>query len=264
MVSTLSDNTPQNTSQEPSQKPINLYLSAEHECSYLPDRMANSLFVDPQAEMSSDIYSALIQQGFRRSGNYVYTPYCKKCHDCVPVRLDLRQFSLSRSQKRCRKKNQDVYVIEKKPAYHEAQFQLYTRYVKSRHPGGGMDEPEGDKYLEFLTSDWSNTVFFEFYTAEQLIGIAVTDLVANGFSAVYTFFEPSNQYQKRSLGVYAILWQIEEAQRRGLDWLYLGYWIKDCNKMNYKNRYQPLEYYYNHQWQQTPPPSLSDVFVLPE
>lgn len=115
MLSTLSNNTPQHTSQEPSQKPINLYLSAEHECSYLLDRMANSLFVDPQAEMGADTYSALIQQGFRRSGNYVYTPYCKKCHDCVPVRLDLRQFSLSRSQKRCRKKNQDVYVIEKNP-----------------------------------------------------------------------------------------------------------------------------------------------------
>lgn len=247
-----------------SQKPINLYLSAEHDCSYLPGRQANSLFVDPDVEMSAEAYSALIQQGFRRSGNYVYTPYCKKCHDCVPVRLNVSQFRLSRSQRRCQNKNQDIYVLETEPVYKEEHFQLYTRYVKSRHPGGGMDEPEGDKYMDFLTSRWSDTTFFEFYAAGQLIGIAVTDLVEDGLSAVYTFFEPSQQYQKRSLGVYAILWQIEEAQRRGLNWLYLGYWIKDCNKMNYKDKYQPLEYYYNHQWQHPPPPSQSDMSNLHE
>ncbi len=238
-----------------SQKPINLYLSAEHDCSYLPDRQANSLFVDPAEKMTADAYSALIQQGFRRSGNYVYTPYCKKCHDCIPVRLNVKQFSLSRSQKRCRNRNQSIYVIEKPPLYQEDHFQLYSRYVQSRHPGGGMDEPEDDKYMDFLTSSWSHTAFFEFYEADQLMGVAVTDIVDNGLSAVYTFFEPSNEFQKRSPGVYSILWQIEEAQRRGLNWLYLGYWIKDCQKMNYKDNYQPLEYYYNHQWQSTPPPS---------
>ncbi len=235
------------------QKPINLYLSAEHECSYLPERQANSLFVDPDTEMSADIYSGLIQQGFRRSGNYVYTPYCKKCHDCIPVRLNVKEFTLSRSQKRCKNKNKHIIIEAKPPVYDKTQYQLYTDYVKLRHPGGGMDEPNNDKYLDFLTSDWSKTIFFEFREADEVIGVAATDIVINGLSAVYTFFKSSSEYQKRSLGVYSILWQAEEARHRNLKWLYLGYWIKDCNKMNYKDKYQPLEYFYNHQWNPTSP-----------
>ncbi|MDX2504880.1 MAG: arginyltransferase [Gammaproteobacteria bacterium] len=235
------------------QKPINLYLSTEHECSYLPDRQANSLFVDPETEMSANIYSALIQQGFRRSGKYVYTPYCKKCHDCIPVRLNVQEFTLSRSQKRCKNKNKNLIIEAKSPLYDKAQYQLYKNYVTLRHPGGGMDEPDGDKYLDFLTSQWSNTTFFEFREMDKVIGVAVTDIVINGLSAVYTFFDSSPEYQKRSLGVYSILWQAEEARRRGMKWLYLGYWIKACDKMNYKDKYQPLEYYYNHQWQSIRP-----------
>jgi len=235
------------------QKPINLYLSAEHDCSYLPDRQANSLFVDPEKQMTSDIYSELIQQGFRRSGRHVYTPYCKKCHDCIPVRLDIQNFVISRSQKRCKNKNKTIIVEEKNPVYDESQYEIYVKYVTSRHSGGGMDEPEPDKYLDFLTSDWSHTTFFEFQDETKPIGIAVTDIVEDGLSAVYTFFDPSKEYQKRSLGVYSILWQVEEAQRRGLKWLYLGYWIKDCDKMTYKDNYQPLEYFYNHLWHPTPP-----------
>jgi arginine-tRNA-protein transferase len=235
------------------QKPINLYLSAEHDCSYLPDRQANSLFVDPQSQMTANIYSGLIQQGFRRSGNYVYTPYCKKCHDCIPVRLNVQEFSHSRSQKRCKNKNKMITVIQKSTDFNIEHYQLYSEYVTSRHPGGGMDEPSSEKYLDFLTSRWSDTNFFEFREQDKLIAVAVTDIVINGLSAVYTFFASSPEYDKRSLGVYSILWQIEEAQRRGMKWLYLGYWIRECNKMNYKNKYQPLEYFYNHQWHNTAP-----------
>ncbi len=235
------------------QQPINLYLSAEHECSYLSGRQANSLFIDPDKEMTAALYSELIQQGFRRSGSHVYTPYCKKCHDCIPVRLDVTKFKLSRSQKRCMNKNKHITVSAQGAEFHEEQFQIYCAYVKSRHTGGGMDEPDNDKYLDFLSSPWSDTLFFKFHEDEQLIAIATTDIVSDGLSAVYTFFDPSEHYQKRSLGVYAILWQAAEARRRGLRWLYLGYWIKDCQKMNYKDKYQPLEYFYNHQWHVTPP-----------
>jgi len=134
---------------------------------------------------------------------------------------------------------------------------MYASYVKSRHPGGGMDEPDNEKYLDFLTSKWSNTTFFEFLENDKLLGIAATDIVTDGLSAVYTFFDPSQEYQKRSLGVYSIIWQALEARRLGLQWLYLGYWIKDCKKMNYKEKYQPLEYFYNHFWHKTPPGQAS-------
>ncbi len=235
------------------QKPINLYLSAEHECSYLHERQANSLFVDPELDMTANIYSELIQQGFRRSGGYVYTPYCKKCHDCIPIRLDVKNFVLSRSQKRCKNKNKHITVNAKATVYDNDHYQLYASYVNSRHPGGGMDEPDNDKYLDFLTSKWSKTTFFEFRENNELMGVAVTDIVEGGLSAVYTFFNSSEEYQKRSLGVFSILWQVEEARHRGLKWLYLGYWIKNCQKMNYKNNYQPLEYFYNHAWHNSPP-----------
>ena len=240
------------------QKPINLYLSTEHDCSYLIDRQANSLFVDPQMEMSADIYSELIQQGFRRSGSHVYTPYCKKCHDCIPVRLNVQAFKLSRSQKRCNNKNTNLIVTaqnskNKSIIKQDEQYNLYSQYVKSRHPDGGMDEPSIDSYLDFLTSAWSNTTFFEFREQQHLVAIAVTDMVKDGLSAVYTFFDTSTKNQKRSLGIYAVLWQAQEAQRRGLKWLYLGYWIHGCQKMSYKDNYQPLEYFHNHLWQSKPP-----------
>lgn len=240
------------------QKPINLYLSTEHDCSYLADRQANSLFIDPQMQMSADIYSELIQQGFRRSGSHVYTPYCKKCHDCIPVRLNVQQFSLSRSQKRCRNKNKQMLVSTNNTPHEEKenqqeQYDLYHHYVKSRHPDGGMDEPGIKTYLDFLSSDWSDTIFYEFREQDKLIAIAVTDIVTDGLSAVYTFFDTTAESQKRSLGIYAVLWQAQEAKRQGLKWLYLGYWIQGCQKMSYKDNYQPLEYFYNHLWHSKPP-----------
>ncbi len=240
------------------QKPINLYLSTEHDCSYLADHQANSLFVDPQMKMSADIYSELIQQGFRRSGSHVYTHYCKRCHDCIPVRLDVQKFSLTRSQKRCLNKNQQIIVsainlTEQSKESIQEQYDLYYHYVKSRHLDGGMDDLDIDSYLDFLSSDWSNTSFFEFREQDRLIGIAVTDIVTEGLSAVYTFFDTIAEFNQRSLGIYAVLWQAQEAKQQGLKWLYLGYWIHGCQKMSYKDNYQPLEYFYNHQWHSKPP-----------
>jgi arginine-tRNA-protein transferase len=240
-----------------SNRPINLYLSAEHECSYLDNRLANSLFVDPESSLDTVVYSSLIQRGFRRSGNYVYTPHCNHCHDCIPVRLDVQQFSPSRSQKRCCNRNKQLKVRHRPAAFSQVHYDLYSKYVISRHSGGGMDEPSTEKYLDFLISDWCETTFFEFRENDNVVSIAVTDIIEDGFSAVYTFFASSPSLDKRSLGVFSILWQIEEARRRGLRWLYLGYWIKKCAKMNYKDKYQPLQYYYNYEWHPVPPPETS-------
>lgn len=235
-------------------KPVNLYLSAEHECSYLGDRLANSLFVDPESSMDNSIYSELIQRGFRRSGNHVYTPYCNQCHRCIPVRVDVQQFSPSRSQKRCGNKNKQLKVLAKPAIFDPQHYELYSNYVVSRHPNGGMDEPSTEKYLDFLTSNWCDSIFFEFRENGHLVSVAVTDILKQGFSAVYTFFSSTPSLDKRSLGMFSILWQIEEAKRRGLQWVYLGYWIKNCNKMNYKDKFQPLQYFYQYEWHTIPPP----------
>ncbi len=235
--------------------PIKLFLSTEHDCSYLADHQAQSLFIDPEQEMTQALYGQFIQQGFRRSGHHVYRPNCKDCQKCISVRLNVEQFILSRSQKRCKNKNKQVTVQPQASEYNETHYQMYANYVQSRHVGGGMDEPDSDNYLEFLRSKWCHTVFFEYKEEERLIAVAATDIVSNAFSAVYTFFDPDHELQKRSLGVNSIIWQAEEAQRRGLKWLYLGYWIKECQKMKYKDHYQPLEYYYKNTWHSQPPNS---------
>ncbi len=109
-----------------------------------------------------------------------------------------------------------------------------------------MDNPTPESYLAFLTSSWSDTLFYEFRLEQKLLAVTVADQLGTGLSAVYTFFDP--QYGARSPGNYAILWLIQQARRHNLPWLYLGYWIKECAKMAYKNQYQPFEIYRNGRW----------------
>jgi len=116
---------------------------------------------------------------------------------------------------------------------------MYSRYQRQRHRGGGMDEPTPEQYRAFLTSNWSDTVFFEFALDDRPVAVAVVDRLPDAFSAVYTFFEPGEA--RRALGVNAVLFQIEEAARRGLRWVYLGYWVSGCRKMDYKREYLPQE-----------------------
>lgn len=234
-------------------QPISLYLSTEHQCSYLEQHSANSLFVDPGIRMRNDIYASLIQQGFRRSGNYIYTPYCKTCHECISVRINVLDFKPGKTLRRCWKQNSGLRVHSRPAVYVQEHFELYADYLGLRHPGGGMDQPTKDKYLDFLTSDWSKTSFLEFREEDKVVAVAVTDRVQDGLSSVYTFFHTDPRYRRRSLGNYAILRQIQEAREAGLRWVYLGYWVRECNKMNYKSRFQPLEYFYDNGWHTLPP-----------
>jgi arginyl-tRNA--protein-N-Asp/Glu arginylyltransferase len=224
---------------------VNIYQSYPYPCGYLPNRVATTYFVDPAFPKTAALYDELAQQGFRRSGDHVYRPQCKECQACLAVRLLVRQFTLHRNQRRVWKKNQDLTVSMVAPTFNLEHFNLYCRYVAARHQDD-KDEPTPVKYLEFLTSRWSRTVFYEFRLEKQLLSIAVVDYVENGLSAVYTFFDPD--YPARGLGNYAVLWEIEEAKRLNFKWIYLGYWVKDCQKMNYKTNYQPLEYYSENKW----------------
>jgi len=222
------------------------YQSQEHPCSYLPGRCAASLFADPTARMTNTMYSRLAEYGFRRSGSHTYRPSCPNCTDCIPVRMPVQDFHPGRTQLRVRRRNTDLIVNPVAPEYHEDHFQLYRRYIATRHPGGGMDDPDPRKYLEFLTCAWSDTRFYEFRLDQQLLAVAVVDHLEEALSAVYTFYAP--EQSNRSLGTYAVLWEIELAQRLGLPWLYLGYWIKDCPKMAYKGHFRPLQIWRDGQW----------------
>lgn len=216
-----------------------LYLSPEHPCGYLADRSARTVFLDPQVTPSRSLYSAFADQGFRRSGSYLYRPQCESCRACVPVRVPVAEFQPDRTQRRVWRKNQDLEVQVRPTASDPEHFALYRRYLKNRHADGGMDQHTPDDYSAFLTSRWSNTISVEWRLADALVAVAIVDELDEALSAVYTFFAP--ELPRRSLGTLAILWEIEEARRRGLRWLYLGYWIADSRKMAYKDRFRPFE-----------------------
>jgi arginyl-tRNA--protein-N-Asp/Glu arginylyltransferase len=131
-------------------------------------------------------------------------------------------------------------------SFREEHYALYERYINARHADGDMYPPSVEQYASFLTSDWSKTSFIEFRLHEKLLAVAVCDELEGGLSAVYTFYDPD--YEKRSLGTYAVLWQIEESRRRQLPSLYLGYWIRDCQKMSYKIAFRPIELLINGEW----------------
>jgi len=226
---------------------IPLFLDDTHPCSYLEKRNAQFAYVHPDFELNSDIYSALIDQGFRRSGNHTYQPQCANCTACISTKLVVQDFKPSRQQRRVLKKNSDIQVKIKSSDFNDQHFELYQHYLKNRHADGVMGNSSKEDYLAFFGSQWCNTYFVEFIIAGELAAVTVIDQLNNSLSAVYTFFDP--KFATRSLGVYAVLWQIEYAKSLQLENIYLGYWVEDCQKMSYKTKYQPLQGLIDQQWQ---------------
>lgn len=225
---------------------LKFYCTPAHRCSYLPGREAVTLFLDPKTEVNAETYASLTEVGFRRSGDFVYRPHCGACHACIPVRIPVSGFRPDRSQRRCLARNGDLAVIPVPPRYTPEYYSLYERYITTRHPDGDMFPPTRNQFRSFLLCSWANSRFYEFRREGRLLGLAVVDHVASGMSAVYTFYDPDEE--ERSLGRYAILWQIQEARHQGLGFVYLGYWIRQCRKMSYKREYQPLEYFDGQSW----------------
>lgn len=225
---------------------LKFYATQPHACSYLPNEQATTLFLDPSQPMNGQIYAELSELGFRRSGDHLYRPHCQLCKACVPARIPVARFRPSRKQNRVLKRNLDIKVSRCDPGFTEERYQLYARYISERHADGDMFPPSRGQFSTFLVSNLPYAFFYEMRVEDRLIGIAVTDVLPNGMSAVYTFYDPSEE--KRSLGVFGILWQIAESRRLGLDAVYLGYWIKGCRKMSYKTEYRPIELFVNQRW----------------
>ena len=226
--------------------PILFYVTPPERCAYLPARESVNVFADPRARMNTALYGRLIDKGFRRSGSHLYRPQCPGCNACIPTRIPVARFTPSRSQRRTWKINSDLRVNALTEAYRADHFALYRRYQRGRHAGGEMDNPTLQSYLDFMRCPWADTSLVEFRRGGALLAVAVCDRLAQGLSAVYTFFDPHEQ--RRGLGTYAILWQIEETRRRGLPYVYLGYWIANNLKMNYKTRFRPIEGLIDGQW----------------
>jgi len=237
-------------SSEGNGRTVRLYASPPHPCAYLDGREAITQFIDPSQRIDTRLYSQLVDVGFRRSGEYVYRPRCNSCRECQPARIPTLAFRTSRSQQRTWRRNQDLEIDIIPAGFREEHFALYRRYISSRHAGGDMDVTQPERYREFLLSSWSDTWCYEFRLHRRLLAVAVVDRLVHGLSAVYTFYDPD--HADRGLGTYAVLREIADARSEGLKWLYLGYWIAECQKMNYKRRFRPLEIYRDGIWQTLP------------
>lgn len=234
----------------PSAPRLGFFTSPPHECGYLPEREAVTMFADPRINLSVEAYTWLSAHGFRRSGTHVYRPHCGACSACIPVRIAVPEFEPSRAQRRTLARNEDIEVVQRPARFEREQFALYERYLSARHRDSHMDSTNPSAYMSFLTALWCDTSFYEFRLRGELLAVAVVDRLGDGLSSVYTYFSPD--HRTRSLGRYAILKQVEWAAAAGLPWVYLGYWIQQCRKMSYKQEYAPLEFYLDGEWTRSP------------
>ncbi|MBU14637.1 MAG: arginyltransferase [Gammaproteobacteria bacterium] len=225
---------------------VRLFRTSPHPCSYKESEQAATVFVDPDLVIDKAINSKLSDLGYRRSGAHLYRPDCDFCQACISCRVPVAEFQFNRSQRRILRRNESLRVVEKSDLTDYIAYDLYQRYINQRHLDGDMFPASLEQYEAFIKTKMFDTRFFLFYEQEELLAVSVVDFLEQGLSAVYTFFDPDQG--QRSLGNFAILWQIKMCQKLGLPYVFLGYWIKGCGKMEYKSKFRPLEMLINGRW----------------
>ena len=225
---------------------LQFYATSPYPCSYLAERQARSQVATPAHLIDAEIYSSLVRAGFRRSGIFTYRPHCDACQSCVPVRLPVAELQPTRSQRRALKRHEHLQVRELPLVFIDEHYALYNRYQQSRHRGGGMDDDSHDQYAQFLLQSRVDTRLIEVSDDDCVRMVSLIDVLDDGLSSVYTFFEPDDAGS--SYGTYNILWQARQCQALGLPYLYLGYWIAESRKMAYKSAFRPIEGLIDGQW----------------
>jgi arginine-tRNA-protein transferase len=218
---------------------LQFYLTASYTCNYMPGRMARSQVATPGFLVDAAAYSDLVQRGFRRSGTFAYRPYCDACRACVPVRVPVESFTADRAQRRAWRRHDNLEVslhgLEDNAEY----FELYRRYQLARHFEEGAAQDSRAQYRNFLLQSQVDSMLAVFREAGVLRMVSLIDVLRDGCSSVYTFYDPA--VAGASYGTYGVLWQIELCRKLGLPYLYLGYWIEQSRKMAYKARFRPLQ-----------------------
>ncbi|KRA51438.1 arginyltransferase [Devosia sp. Root635] len=230
----MTDQTPETTQ---------LFLTAAMPCPYLPGKQERKLFTHLTGRRAANLHHLLSENGFRRSQNLIYRPACEGCNACQSVRIVANDFVASGRFRRVLKHNADLSVEVRPTTATSEQYDLFKRYLESRHAGGGMNQMSFVDY-EYMVEDTPvQSVLVEYrlrdHPDQTLVAVALTDVMPDGLSMVYSFYDPD--LASRSLGTYLILDHIAQVCSAGLRYVYLGYWVKDSPKMAYKALYKPLE-----------------------
>ncbi len=239
------------------------YVTAPQPCPYLDGRMERKLFTALQGENAEKLNDSLSQQGFRRSQNVLYRPSCADCSACLSARIDVNAFTASRSQKRTIKRNAHLIRNASSPWATEEQYDLFRRYLDSRHADGGMADMDVFEFAAMIeeTPIRSRVVEYLDGTTNDLVAVSLTDVLQDGVSMVYSFYAP--ELQQSSLGTYMILDHIDIAQAAGLPYVYLGYWVPGSQKMGYKAKFSGLEVYLGRSWQKMRDPETFEPDTHP-
>ncbi len=240
------------------------HVTMAQPCPYLPGKLERKLFTHLTPDKPVPFIDKLLRNGFRRSQNVAYLPYCNDCHACVSVRIVVDEFAPGKSLKRLKKRNADLVARRVPKVATNEQYDLFNLYINTRHGDGGMAEMDRFDFSMMIEESEADTFLTEYRWRPPLAGtsdsavpdetgqsplvaVSLCDRLSDGISMVYSFFDP--QYATRSLGSYMIVEHVDYAQRQGLPFLYLGYWIEGCRKMSYKSRFSPQQHLTPEGWE---------------
>lgn len=228
---------------------LNVGITQPFPCSYLEGQQETLIMLIDPIVNAKTYYPSLLANGFRRSGDQVYRPHCEHCQACQSLRIPVKNFVKSRSQKRLINKNR-AFTVKIANKASDAYFALYQRYINTIHQDGPMYPTSRQQYDDFIQSQWNDSLFIEIYDRNKLIAVSITDQLftstSSSWSAFYCFYDPD--YRDNSLGKFAVLTQLDLADKHQIDCLYLGYYIEACQKMNYKTQFNPHQRFIDGEW----------------
>ncbi len=233
------------------------FVTAPAPCPYLPGKIERKVFTELRGESADELNEALGRIGFRRSQTVAYRPSCLDCQACVSVRVVAEEFKPSTTQRRNLKRNSDLIATECRAWATAEQFELLSKYLAVRHPGGGMTQMEESDFADMVEHSPVSSYVIEYREPGvgsqqgRLVGACLTDFQGDGLSMIYSFYDPEHE-ARTGLGNYIILDHMRRAKERALPYVYLGYWVDGAERMQYKIRYRPLERLTRGGWERMP------------